>query len=61
VFEAGDAFYVPEGHNPLVEAGTEYVQFSRSNELHAVSDVMTRTPKRWAWDRWTPPRAPYSR
>lgn len=42
VFEAGDAFYVPEGRDPLVEAGTEYVQFSPSNELHAVSDVMTK-------------------
>ena len=28
VFEAGDAFYVPDGHTPLVEAGTEFVQFS---------------------------------
>src|SRR6476646_2945495 len=42
VFEAGDAFYVPEGHNPLVEAGTEYVQFSPSDELHTVTDVMTK-------------------
>jgi hypothetical protein len=40
--EAGDAFYVPEGHNPLVEAGTEYVQFSPSGELHVVSAVTTK-------------------
>ena len=42
VYEAGDAFYITAGHNPLVEAGTEYVQFSPSNELHTVSDVMTK-------------------
>ena len=42
VFEAGDAFYVPAGHTPVIEEGTEYVQFSPSSELHAVSEVMTR-------------------
>ena len=42
VFEAGDAFYVPAGHIPLVEAGTEYVQFSPGDELHRVSETMTR-------------------
>src|SRR4051812_45730785 len=42
VFETGDAFYVPAGHNPLVEAGTEYVQFSPSDELEAVSAVMMK-------------------
>jgi hypothetical protein len=26
----------------VVDAGTEYVQFSPSSELHTVSDVMTR-------------------
>jgi hypothetical protein len=30
------------GHHLLVEAGTEYVQFSPSNEMHTVSDVMTK-------------------
>lgn len=35
VFEAGDAFYVPPGHVPEAEAGTELVQFSPSEELHA--------------------------
>jgi len=42
VFEAGDAFYVPESHTLLVEAGTEYIQFSPSNELRTVTDVMTQ-------------------
>ena len=37
VFEAGDAFYLPPGHVPIHEAGSEYVQFSPSEELHVVS------------------------
>ena len=28
IVEAGDAFYLPPGHIPVVEAGTELVQFS---------------------------------
>jgi len=42
VFEAGDAFYVPEGHSPVVEIGTEYVQFSPTDDMHAVRDVMLK-------------------
>ena len=37
VFEAGDAFYLPPGHVPIHEAGSEYVQFSPSEALHEVS------------------------
>jgi hypothetical protein len=33
VFEAGDAFYLPAGHVPVVDAGSEFVQFSPSQEL----------------------------
>ena len=33
VFEAGDAFYLPPGHIPTAEAGTEFVQFSPAEEL----------------------------
>jgi mannose-6-phosphate isomerase-like protein (cupin superfamily) len=40
VFEAGDAFFVPAGHTPEVVAGTEYIQFSPSEELHVVSEKM---------------------
>src|SRR5438067_4541199 len=32
-FEAGDAFYAPPGHVPIVQAGTEVIQFSPSEEL----------------------------
>ena len=42
VVEAGDAFYLPPGHIPIVEAGTEYVQISPSEERHEVADTMTR-------------------
>jgi mannose-6-phosphate isomerase-like protein (cupin superfamily) len=40
VFETGDAFYVPAGHTPEVAAGTEYLQFSPSEELRVVSEKM---------------------
>jgi hypothetical protein len=40
VFEAGDAFYLPPGHVPLAEAGSEFVQFSPSEELAAVTAAM---------------------
>ena len=42
VFEAGDAFYLPPGHVPLAEAGSELVQFSPSDELRVVVDAMTK-------------------
>jgi hypothetical protein len=42
VVEAGDAFYLPPGHIPVVEAGTEYVQFSPSKELAEVSEHLVR-------------------
>jgi hypothetical protein len=40
VFVAGDAFYLPPGHIPLADAGSELVQFSPSEELRAVDAVM---------------------
>ena len=33
VYEAGDAFYTPPGHRPYVDAGTEILQFSPTEEL----------------------------
>ena len=33
VAEAGDAFYVPPGHAPKADAGSEFVQFSPAEEL----------------------------
>jgi mannose-6-phosphate isomerase-like protein (cupin superfamily) len=42
VVETGDAFYLPPGHIPVVEAGTEYIQFSPSKELEEVSSTIVR-------------------
>jgi hypothetical protein len=42
VCEAGDAFYLPPGHVPMADAGTEIVQFRPSEELHAVAAAMTK-------------------
>ena len=44
-FQTGDAFYVPPGHIPIVEAGTEFVQFSPKDELKAVGEVMERNAR----------------
>jgi quercetin dioxygenase-like cupin family protein len=42
VFAAGDAFYLPPGHIPLADAGSEIVQFSPTEELKATDAVMMR-------------------
>jgi ribosomal protein L16 Arg81 hydroxylase len=42
VFEAGDAFYLPPGHVPVAEAGSELVQFSPSEQLREVDAVMLK-------------------
>ncbi len=46
VFEAGDAFYVPGGHVPEAEAGSEFVQFSPSEELQATEAAMMENMKK---------------
>ena len=35
VITAGDAFYLPPGHVPEIDAGTEFVLFSPAEELKA--------------------------
>ena len=43
IFEAGDAFYIEAGHVPTSsEPGTEYLQFSPTEQLQIVSDTMMR-------------------
>lgn len=42
IFEAGDAFYLPPGHIPLADAGSELVQFSPSDELRVVGETMIK-------------------
>ena len=38
--EAGDAFYMPPGHVPAAEAGTELVQISPADELAATMEAI---------------------
>jgi hypothetical protein len=38
VIEPGDAFYMPPGHVPAAEAGSEFVMFSLTDEL-AISEA----------------------
>lgn len=42
VFEAGDAFFVPPGHAPIAQAGSEFMQFSPTDELQAVQAAMAK-------------------
>jgi hypothetical protein len=42
VVEAGDAFYLPPGHVPVAEAGSEIVQFSPRETLCEVGETMRR-------------------
>ncbi len=46
VVEAGDAFYLPPGHVPRAEAGTEFVQFSPTEQLNRVAGHMTENARR---------------
>jgi hypothetical protein len=41
-FVAGDAYYAPPGHLPLLSAGTTVVEFSPSAELEATMAVVGR-------------------
>ena len=42
VYEAGDAFYVPPGHAPGADAGSEFLQFSPTEELNATNAAIMR-------------------
>jgi hypothetical protein len=42
VYEAGDAYYAPPGHIPVVEAGTECVEFSPTAEYHRTLEVLEK-------------------
>jgi glyoxylate utilization-related uncharacterized protein len=41
-FVAGDAYYAPPGHTPVLYAGTEVVEFSPTHELERTLEVVTR-------------------
>lgn len=40
IYAAGDAFYIPPGHVPTAEAGTELVQFSPKDQLRATMEAI---------------------
>ena len=42
VYEAGDAYYAPPGHIPVVEAGTECIEFSPATEYGRTLEVLGR-------------------
>ena len=42
VYEAGDAYYAPPGHIPIVTAGTEVVEFGPVHEYRATQEVIAR-------------------
>jgi hypothetical protein len=41
-FAAGDAYYTPPGHTPVLYAGTEVVEFSPTDALAHTLDVVTK-------------------
>lgn len=42
VYEAGDAYYAPPGHIPVVKADTEVVEFSPTEEYSRTLEVLAR-------------------
>src|SRR6059036_2785253 len=42
IYEAGDAYYAPPGHIPVVTAGTELVEFSPTDEYAKTQAVLAR-------------------
>lgn len=42
VCEAGDAFYVPPGHTPAADTGSEFLQISPADELREVTAAVMK-------------------
>ena len=40
VYEAGDAYYAPPGHVPVIAAGTDVVEFSPTGEYEKTMAVV---------------------
>ena len=40
--EAGDAFYLPAGHVPFFDAGTEVLMFSPAEQAHETMDAIRK-------------------
>ena len=41
-YEAGDAYYAPPGHIPVVTAGTEVIEFSPTEEYGRTMEVLAK-------------------
>lgn len=42
VYAAGEVYYAAPGHLPIIEAGTEYVEFSPTEQLQKTMEVVER-------------------
>jgi glyoxylate utilization-related uncharacterized protein len=42
VIEEGDAFYMPPGHVPAATAGSQFIQFSPTDQLQVVEAAIVR-------------------
>jgi hypothetical protein len=42
ILNAGDAYYMRPGHSTVTEAGTEWVEFSPSNEFRKTKEAVER-------------------
>lgn len=42
VVQAGDAYFMEPGHSPIMDAGTEIVEFSPKEEYHKTMEVAER-------------------
>jgi mannose-6-phosphate isomerase-like protein (cupin superfamily) len=42
IVESGEAFYMPPGHAPAAEAGTELVQFSPAEQLATTTEAIKK-------------------
>ena len=42
VYNAGDVYYVPPGHTPVIGEGTEYVEFSPLDHYHQTMEAVGR-------------------
>ncbi|GIV74433.1 MAG: hypothetical protein KatS3mg049_2989 [Caldilinea sp.] len=42
IYSAGEVYYVPPGHTPILEAGAEYIEFSPTDKLMQTMQVVER-------------------
>ena len=42
VYESGDAYYAPPGHVPVIDAGTDLVEFSPTEEYGRTMETVAR-------------------